>query len=632
MSTNNTSSDSVISTELARRKLDFRIQSALLNCRNTLIDAPTSLGKTYLVATTAWRSMPEVTGDCPVVHLHGTKAARDEAAQESRGEGVAVQVLKSGLDTCPVAQGEFDSKLSTVRGQTPSKWLSSAIKNRGYTSSEAHQTLSKHFNGLPCANYDDGCPSRSGLSNRLTDEDGSPEYDVIHATHEFAHMDSLVEEANVVFDERPSFTEGIRDQETILRRGINELLDQANNSLGWNDLVQAVREENEGKLTKYRRFLDEGAVSNSYIRYDHKNARAVAKATTNAEPQLGEKRYIGRADGIAVVLDGQGELREIHRPPDLSQARCVVGLDAHPSFHLWQLNTVEDLELREVLSDSERQAWRRHRRGLQVTQIGDDTRSYTLGWRGKGESKAERIIRELRHHYGSDFRTAISSQATHDDVEMMLSDVGIDDSEQMYFGNLKSQNTFRDESVGLVVGCIDPGDERILDDLAVSGLDAWPKTGETESGEEVRKTGRLFSGPDREAATEFLQSVREREVAQAVGRYARNPETPAQKSLAVVFVWTSALPTSFRDEEVPGRTHRVTSKKREIANAAQQHLPVTVSELTDGGDWSRETVRQTLNKMVEQGIMSVEPGAGYQGANEYSYEGGELLPTVDLGF
>jgi len=54
---------------------------------------------------------------------------------------------------------------------------------------------------------------------------------------------------------------------------------------------------------------------------------------------------------------------------------------------------------------------------------------------------------------------------------------------------------------------------------------------------------------DAETAQEILSSVRENHVAQAAGRYARDPDS---EDGAVVYVRTDAMPPGFADEQVPG--------------------------------------------------------------------------------
>lgn len=632
MSTVDQSADSIanarnLTTEQARCRLTNCLYCALSDKSDTLIDAPTSLGKTHIVASTRWSDYPEITGGQPVIHLHGTKETRREAAEMSRRAGVSYAELESGLDVCPTADGTFDNELSTVDGKLASKWLKNAVNRGGYKFHKAHQMLRSRLGKLPCE-QDEGCPSSQRWDDILDDE-GEQKYDVIHATYDFAYVEQFVEDANAVFDEQPAFNEEVQNKAEFLKNSVNEVLSQSNDHLSWVNLVDAVLKQDESLLGKYREFLSQTNTNHrpSGVGYIHSRVQDIAEAVARAEMVLDGKRYFGRTKDTLVVLDEQGSLRQVHQSPDLSDARCVIGLDAYPSPLLWRLNTVDDLQLEAVLTPDERTRWRTERRGLHTVQVGRYARPYTRGWRGKHPAeKARVIIGELKRHYGSTFRTSISSKAIEGDVRRMLSDAGVESPETMHFGNLKSRNDFEEESVGLVVGCNDPGDDRILDLLAFCELNALPKL--NESGE--RDYGREFEGPDSDAAAEFLASVRENNLAQAVGRYARDPQD--EDFEATVYVWSSALPDSLTDRVVPGVISRLTDLKDEIEQYVRREGTVTKKQVVEEVDTGESYAYEVLQELAEQGIVTVSKGTGYYGADEYQYVSGTLSPSVDLGF
>lgn len=83
------------STAEARTRLRDRILDAFSKKETTVIDAPTSLGKSFTVATEPWLRRADVTGEQPVVHLSPTRASRDEAAEHSHeASGVTHAVLR----------------------------------------------------------------------------------------------------------------------------------------------------------------------------------------------------------------------------------------------------------------------------------------------------------------------------------------------------------------------------------------------------------------------------------------------------------------------------------------------------------------------------------------------------------
>lgn len=629
---NSTDITSAITTNHARTKLTKILHNALSQGTNTLIDAPTSLGKTHTVATTPWSDYPNLTGNQPMVHFHGTTDTRREAAQKSDEAGIKYAEVQSGLEICPVARGEFDGKVRSVDGKEPSEWLKHCVNARGFEFHAAHRLLENKLGSLPCQGCDGGCPSKNRWNGLLRDDSGDPVYDIIHTTHEFAHVPRLVEDVNVIFDEQPSFNSEVWGtlQESLLQNAVNAHLKEKERSMSWSNLIEAVCTQNNARLRAYREFFSDetSGWNNDKQQSRHNHTRAVAEALTNAKPTLTNKRYFGESGETRVVLDEQGTLRQVHQPPALSEARCVIGLDAFPSKLLWQLNTVEDLCLQQVLTAEDRKRWRIEQRGLYVIQVGEHVRSYTRGWRGDvAIEKAETIIAELTREYGSMLRTSISSKAIERDVQRMLSDADINAPIQtMHFGDLKSRNNFDGEKVGLVIGCNDPGDDRILDQLALCGLSALPEL--DENGE--RDYGREFVGPDADAAAEFLASVRENNLAQAVGRYARNPVD--EESGATVYVWSSALPDTLTDDTVPGVISRVTDLKDEIQQYVRREKVVTKKQVAETVDTAGSHAYEVLQELLDQGIVTVSKGTGYYGADEYQYVSGKITRSVDLGF
>lgn len=212
----------------------------------------------------------------------------------------------------------------------------------------------------------------------------------------------------------------------------------------------------------------------------------------------------------------------------------------------------------------------------------------------------------------------------------MMVNEGIENHETLHYGEQKSRNDFAGENVGLLVGSIDPGDSYVLDTLALCGLDAEPERTETESGGEKRVEGRGFVGPDADAAMEILESVRQTNVTQSVGRYARNAGD--SDSEAIVYVWTDVLPENMVDKQVPGATSSITNTKQDIEEFVQeQDCPVTKTEVADEVGVSGRYAWKTLKEMTAQGVVTRSKETGENGADEYESGSEDFLPSVDLG-
>ncbi len=302
---------------------------------------------------------------------------------------------------------------------------------------------------------------------------------------------------------------------------------------------------------------------------------------------------------------------------------------------MWELNGPPGLVRDAVLDPTERRLWRRYERGLTVAQIGDAARPRSgpdaVDW--MNDERVRTLLETLREHYGDGFKTALSTVQTEPALRRLLADVTGDPvdavrDQTLHYGEEKSRNDFAEEDAGYVYGCMDPGDGMIVDALAELGLDAEPATVETEDGEEKREKGRTFDGPDADKAAAVLASVRENHVAQAAGRYAREPTDP--ESRATVYVDTNAAPVGFVDLEVPGVEWLASDLQRTIVDALTERPTATTRELADDADCTKEHVRKTLARLEDHGLVDREEHAGAHGADVYRDAGADA-GIVDLG-
>jgi hypothetical protein len=611
-----------ITTSEARDRLEDTLFSALESAKNTLIDASTSLGKTHTVATTRWRDYPGITGGKPVIHIHQTTEAREDAVEKSRNEpGVECRVLRGRSDTCPAAAGEYDDQLTAPQGLAPSEWFDWMCNVRNNTFLKAHEKLGQYID-LPCGDSCDGLTQWWSVEY----DENEPEYDVLHTTANFAYVDELIEGANVVFDERPeygfSFDSAARAQ---FQQATTNLLDhRSDEPRSMLDLKYAVVRDQGLKEELAEYFEEEVTEEWLFGREEtHRLAPAIGRAILDSE-EVCAGRYHGKSGRVEVVMDGlDGEIRYVQHTPKFSQARCVIGLDAFPSETRWRINTVDDLTREAVLTPAERQWWRRNERGLVIKQVGDATRSYTKDWKGAGEKRCQAVLQKIRDLHGTEFRSCITPASIEQEVQRMMADVGIKEPKTMHYGEQKSRNNFSDESVGASLGCIDPGDENILDFLALRDLDAEPAKIVTEDGEEKRKPGREFVGPDADVAAELVASVRENNLAQAVGRYARNPDDP--NSEAIVYVWSDAILRALVDEKIETEYRSTTKKREQFVKVLKQNSSgcsaKIISEET-GSD--KSYILEWLNEMEQQNRVTKSEGTGYQGATEWRWCSGNV--------
>jgi hypothetical protein len=671
-----------------RDRLHEEITQAVQERSHSVICAPTGSGKSYTASTMEWLAKSDITDNKQVVLLSPSKNARDDAAEKSEKAGVTSIVLKGRHEACPIARGDNDEEI-TVDGTPASKWLDRMCNIKGIGFSEAHVRLAEEndqgHGQLPCCDGDGKCPAvsqwdevRTSLSD---DEDDVSEYDVIHCTHQFAFASSLRRGTNLLFDERPDFVE-IGPGNVCGGRGSDGL----NHDHVW-DAVTAFLKEAEAPIRtaeelvsvakqdaigKHQRDLVE-EFSSLYQAFDHRpprdwffdhpNAHTRAKAFTKAlwnaarkesdanGRRVGESWYVNETrstkqrdpdtpprERINLVLNETNTITTLRVIPILNNARSVIGLDAYPVEELWQLNVGDSMTVQRLMSERERRLWRRFERRLVVIEMGRGTYSYTSAKNFKPNSN-QVVIDTLRARYGSYIRTAIAPDAVEEPVTEMLVDAGVDDPETMHHGDVESRNDFKGETIGVVLGCIDPGDDYVLDQLAELDYDAQPERTDEDcdacqgkgctrcdgSGKQ-RAFGRGFVGQDAEKAVNILASVRENQVAQAIGRYAREADDP--DDWAVVFARTDAIPDSLVD--FPGPVAKVYGKKHRAAlQYISEHGKATIKEIVD---WiaeehdeiescTKEHVRDLLKNLEDQSTVSVDKGAGYYGADLYKWNG-----------
>jgi len=663
-------------TDEARDRLRDAAFRELRAGNTTVLDAPTALGKTHIGATEPWRRRSDVTGGAPVVHTHPTRDARDEAAGKTSSSSADGASLKGRKEKSPLARGDHDpaedpdaedapNMVITIDGKPASDWFDRQCDDKGLPFSTAlalaRERNDQGLDDLPPQGQED--PAVAQWNGLPRTDDGEPAKDVIHATHQFLYVPSLRRGTNVILDERPDFTVDLAQDR--IRRAVNAFLRVIDAPVSTFEEFVALAKHDaaRGDAARERDALDSALNADPPTEWyvDEPDAHALApdlaRAIWNAlrweDPDANGRRSTkvlhepprfnaGDGDGYAgvwlsVVIDDDHTVRTVRATPDLSQARAVIGLDAHPSMPMWEQNAGPGMVRDAVLDPTERRLWRRYERGLTTVQVGDATRprSGPKAREWLNDERVRTVLKALREYYGDGFDTAITTTQIEPVVCSLLADVtdaDLDDEHTMHYGEEKSRNpeAFADALAGYVYGCMDPGDDMILDALAELGLDAEPATATTDDGEEYREKGRTFDGPDADAAQALLASVRENHVAQAAGRYARDPGDP--ESGAVVFVHTDAVPAGFADLQVPGVEWLATDLQREILKELTERPSATTREIADAVDCSKDHVRETFATLEEEGLVRRHPGAGDHGADVYRDDGADdALLNLGLG-
>jgi len=657
-------------TDAARDALQEAINEVMRNEDDRVVDAPTALGKTHTVAATRWGAREDLTGDRPVVHLLETTDARDEAIDIAEEHGGSYHVLLGRHEACPVAAGDHDPREVaecddedrqevTVDGEPASQVIDRLCDHKGLPFSVAHTLVDEHNDqdvDLPCGG--DSCHAIRQWDVYREGPEGRDYWPLVIATHNFAHAPGLRMRTNLVVDEEPDYEVDLSTDR--VRAAVNAYLQEIDAPVStWEAFVQLSTYDGFGDDAANERDALEDALYQEppqewYFNEPdaHVLAPALARAIFHAEDRA-NGRQAGKTvfepprleagareedewnrEWVSVVLDESNDVQTVRTVPDFKAARSLIGLDAHPAEPIWQANTLPWMATKQVLEPEARRLWRRYERGLRVVQVGDATRPLSgdraLDW--LDDDKLAVLLEHLVDEYGADFRTAITTAQVEDRLEELMTDAGVATPELMHFGNEKSRNDFATEAVGLVNGCMDPGDEYIVDLLAELDLEAEAETAVDDDGEEYRAKGRGFEGADAETAQAILASVRENHIAQAAGRYARDPEDPT--TTATVFVRTDASPPGFADVEVPGVEWAFTDLQEDIVEDLRVHDGArTAREISEDVGCSKEHVRQTLDRLRDgdgPNVVQAVRDEGEHGATLYADTGLPHSGVVDV--
>lgn len=609
----------LVSTQTIRQRLQEQLTKQMRERESAIIQAPTSTGKTYLASTTPWRDYANITGDAPVIVLSQSTQARDSAYRESQESSATPRRLKGRQDTCPIIQGEYDKEntggndtIAAPDDSDPSDWFSRMCDDLGLPVSYVHNRFQRHHDGcIPCSDEAAQCEVETQWDGLLLDDDESYSFDVLHATHSFAYVPSLIEGANVVIDEYPDFT--AENPQGLVSNSVRSYLKHVGADIqSWPRFIIRAK---DGELPDgFLRSLDRP--SRDWFR-NNPDAHGLIPGVTQAIAQA-ERRSNGRWVGetsytfpdllpnssaseqgmrIKVIINQDDEIEEVYRVPDFSEARCVIGLDAFPTMPLWRIQTLESIKGERIVSPEEFHSWRRNERNLKIIQVGDNKNSWTT--RNSENKKVRALIQELRWEFGNEFGTAITSKSFERELQKAMSSAGIESASTLHYGGLRSLNEFGSEKVGLLAGCISPGHEVVKNWLALLDKDVNPRC----DVDEEHHGGEEWVGPDVDVAEELRAHVREKEMKQACGRYARSPDDPDDG--ATVYVLSSVLPENWVDE-VKNDVQVFGDGQREILEHVRENGPVKPSTVTQGVESGYRHTVDTLGKVVSRSWIQSE--------------------------
>lgn len=665
---------------------DQAVFDAMRDGSYTVIELPTAAGKSYIIATTEWTEHADKTGGEPVIHFFPTKKARDQAAKEAEEKGLSYYVLESRLDLCGYAAGDYDDEIE-VDGTPVSQWFEEMCSVRQLSFSEAKDKLERIIGEEhDCSDEHDECPAALQFDEIRDTLKHEPEHDVIFATHSFAHVPLIRHDSNLVVDEMPQgfcqigpgAQNGGRDEDgpfhqRHVKNAVNAFLINADAPIqNVQNLMSIAQREARGLSYNevreefpdlYERVFHHKPHTDWY--WEHADAAKPARAWTKAlweaarkEPDINGRRAamvqyrpprlktgpindreetLKNNQWLTVVIDDNNDICTLRIIPNFDDARSVIGLDAHPCEERWRLNVGPQLDFQAPLDEEERRLFRRFRRRLLVIQCGSGNYSYNNPER-VNTTKVGAFFDALRNQYDENFRSALPPKGSLELTEGLMKDAGVDEPLMLNQERAKSRNDFEGEQILTTIGCGDPGDDYVIDLLAEAGHEATPERdsdGDCSScgGDNckscqwtgnAREFGRGFDGPGDDAAASILASVRENDVAQAVGRGARDPIDP--DDWAAVFVWGQAIPDSLVDYQgitVDGYSNErqaILKYLRDQGEATQKEMVEGVSEEAEDVDSVSTTcVSDLMQELTDNGDIAIKEDAGPYNADVYKW-------------
>jgi hypothetical protein len=336
----------------------------------------------------------------------------------------------------------------------------------------------------------------------------------------------------------------------------------------------------------------------------------------------------------------------ILRPPDLSNAKQVIGLDGTPTLPLWNLLLPpgSEFELQRVIPQSEFTEYLESALNFSLVQIGDGMHHYAGGRISEYDRQRFRALKGIE---GEKLPLISSNKAIDEYREKGLlhrfvaeEDPNKEESRNyktMNFASTRSSNKFKKEDLGMVFGTPYPGDDiiRRWAGLCAVGIEI-EGTGKNKKFIDIQSDTQSteadgFQADGAEESTEGIgekiyQHYTHNQVVQAILRFGRDEEL-IDTGGATVYISTHALPSWF------DVTKELTVSTDEMEAATIGKLyEAFVSDNEDMLSYqtaptmaehiepiSNRHVRDVLNDLVENDIATCRRDYGYNCADQYKW-------------
>ncbi|ELY51076.1 hypothetical protein DV706_08475 [Natronorubrum bangense] len=548
------------------------------NGDNVLIDALPSIGKSSNVIPAARET------DSPVTILTARHDLYDQYEewckdyQKEYNDNFEFQILPSFLNDCPTACGdEGDGWQQQVK----------RIYDRGVSGRDIHNHANRFFGEpLPCTENNE-CPY---------DETRNFDADVLIGHYTYAYVHPAVNGRVVVFDEFPeddfvtdfdnpsvAVSDFLKSSTNI---PFNDFTDLITNRLDPSYRDAALKVLNDipiGQLDNPSAVLDDPTGQT------HALAPHIVFTLVNSEQIDGKWECSTLGHEAGVYNRESGKVRVL-RPPRLTDARNVIGLDGTPSWRMWNivlgcgLGANEMLEHKQILTDDERREYVRDVLSLTVIRTTSDAKHYSGGKYVDPEKEKALIEAVCSKHRDSPALITTKKAVVKYKKVGALNELAYYD----HYGNIKGSNKYGQSRVGIVIGS------------QVYGYD-YVEEWASFLGEQTDSNGKGMNLSFSEFGDEVLHHMRELEVTQAIMRFGRDTNG------ATVYVHTAAIP-DWMPISAKGRVSDRGRGYGQVVRALSEIQRASTDDIAAHSEVKikNRQVGRVLDKLEEEGHVTYE--------------------------
>jgi hypothetical protein len=643
------------------------VEAAFDHSDPVLVEAPPGAGKT----TSTLKFVSQL--DTPITYLCGRTDLYYQAKEFfSDQDDVTAMILPSPHRDCPSFQEDKPGNEAKLK----------KLYNKGHSGRKLHY-MKREKARTPCMKPDK-CEYISKIER--IDED-IESIDILIGHHSHSYRDWFIQDRIVILDEFnadafltqfpdpksgvtdspssiiPSLLETLQDSEvdfpSEMFQDLTDILVNRNNESAFQEAIEWFQSNGASRRDAEKSDLIEPSTSS---KYDNTHLMAPSLifsllcmkrlgAGIEMAPHPDEELdYAWEAAGLnpnmRVVRNRNSGTMHVLKPPDFSASEQVIGLDGTPTPVLWNLLLPVDdrFERVQTINREDFMTYVRSALNMSLFQIGNGTHPYASG--NVYDSDSQRftavhakenrrfpLISPKKALKTARYQNLLTNHVTEID-DQTFENSGSDNLEfppkkACNFASLRSSNLFAEDTLGVVSGSPFPGHEVVR---VWAGL----------CGEQVYPDGRGKDKTFGNFGDKIYRHLSHNQVVQAILRFGRD-ESVIEEGGATVYVNTEMLPDWFEisqnldinmQDSYLDVIQILKTKYEKTEREALAFLPASDIKEKMENESSVETlsekrVRTILQDLVEQGLATVRPDQGENGANIYIWDNTNTVRKIN---